>query len=181
MSENIKVKLNKKQKKAIIIIAMILVVIAGLFACFKANQTAIYSKAMYALMPKSVVGEIDGKEIECFVEMNKDFDTSLPLTEITKAFTYYYVDADGNVVDLGVDATVNQDGEDVQVFLAFMPQTIENFENAKDTAVKIIIPVIVILVVVLIVVWFFKWSKKQDLEKQKKYGNKNNQKKKNKK
>lgn len=179
MSENVKIELSKKQKKIIIAVAAIVVFIGVLLTVILTNKNAIYVRAIYEFMPPSVIGEVNGEEIEFFVEKNENFNSKKDISDPLTAFSYYYYDADGNRVDLGPDGTVEDDGEDVPVSMAFFPYVIEN-ANKFVSHIKIAAVIIVLIIIaVLIVFWFFRWSKKQDEEKEKKYSHNNKKKKKN--
>ena len=170
MSENNK-KNTKKLKKILIPIAVIILVLFSALMIIRANSTAIVTKAMYSLMPESYVAETQDGEVEYFVEYSKTFNPKTDGENALNAFEYYCYDENGNKVELGPDATfINDSGNEISLDMMFsssMGEKISKIQKVFSVVVKVFF---VVLFVGLIVLWFFKWSKKQDLEKEMKYG-----------
>lgn len=181
MSENNK-KNAGKLKKILIPIAAIILVLFSAILIIKANDVAIVTKAMYSLMPESYIAETQDGNVEYFVEYNKDFNPKTDRDNALKAFEYYYYDEDGNKVELGPDGTyLSTTGEEVSLDMVFAVNIGEKFSKIQKVISVIVKVFFVVLFIGLIVLWFFKWSKKQDMEKEKKYGNNKQNKSKNKK
>lgn len=169
--DNVKKKpLSKKAKKTIIILSSIIGVLLILLIGYKVNETYINARLLYALMPESGVAMMDDKEVEFYVEFNKDFDSKND--NVLEAYSYYYYDDEGNRVDLGPNGTVLYEGEEAPLFYAFMIDTMKTAGNVRNVLLKVVAVVAVIAVIGLLVLWFVLWSKKQDAEKAAKYGNK---------
>lgn len=171
MNENKKVN-TTKLKKILIPIAVILVLLLGLFLIIRANGTAIITKLVYSAMPESYVVETQDGTYEYFVEYNDEFDPKADIENPLKAYAYYYYDENGERVDMGPDAVyIDPNGKENSLDTAFVLGIAETLEKINKVFPKIITVIVIVAIVGLIVLWFFKWSKKQDMEKEKKYGN----------
>lgn len=171
MNENKKVN-TTKLKKILIPIAVILVLLLSLVLIIKTNGITILMKVAYSAMPESYVAETQDGTIEYFIEYNKEFKPDDELNNLQDAYNFYYYDENGSRVDVeGNDTFTDNNGTAVPIIACFSQDLFSELENARKVFSVVIKVVIVVLIIGLIVLWFFKWSKKQDMEKEKKYGN----------
>lgn len=178
---DVKKKISKKGKILIsVAVALIAVVIAGT-VIFLTNQTYFSTRITYALMPKSLVAETKAGDVEFFVRLNDEYDDKEQSSTPLQAFEYYYYDKDGKEIDLGPDGYYDDDGEQLSMSLIFSYKAGEKLAAVKSVLKTIGWVLAAVVFVGLIVIWFFVWSKKQDMEKEQKYGNKNSSTKKRKK
>lgn len=181
MSDNKKIN-TKKLKKILIPIGIILVVFLSMFLIIRANSNAILTRLVYSAMPESHVVETQDGTFEYFVEYNEDFDPKEDSENPLQAYTYYYYDDNGQKVDMGPDAVYyDADGNENSLDMVFVLRIMEKLEKIEKVLPKVMWTLIVVAIVGLLVLWFFRWSKKQDLEKEMKYGNKKHDNKKNRK
>ena len=171
MSENKTVN-TKKLKKILIPIAVILVLLLSLVVIIKTSGITILMKVAYSAMPESYVAETQDGTIEYFIEYNKGFKPDDEFNNLQEAYNFYYYDENSNRVDVEANDTfTDSDGNAVPIIACFSQDMFSGLENAKKVFSVVAKVLIAVLIIGLIVLWFFKWSKKQDLEKEMKYGN----------
>lgn len=169
--DNIKKSLNKKTKSIIAILVVVAVIISGAII-IKTNETAVYTYALYTLMPKTVSAEDMNTDCDISVRLNKNFDAKKQASQPLEAFEYYYTDPQsGEEVVVGGTENAVINGEQVPVYLGFIIRAKMNLETMKDIMAKITLAIVAILIVVGIIVWFKVWSKKEDEQKAKIYKN----------
>ncbi len=169
--------MDKKKKKIIISVSVIAVIVALVIAAasiIKANQNELGSGFVYSLMPNSVEHSVgDNKSITVYKRKNKDYDVKTQSTTPMDAVEFYYYDDDGKEVVIDGQGILEYNGKNCGTpYFTFLEKALEKFSVMRK-AFRIITPIIIVAAVSgAIVLWFFKWSKKQDLEKEKKYGDK---------
>lgn len=178
---DVKKKISKKGKILIAVAVLLLAVVITSVVVISTNQTYFSTRITYALMPKSLVAETKAGDVEFFVRLNDDYDANAQSSTPLQAFEYYYYDKDGKEIDLGPDGYYDDEGEQLSMSLIFSYKAGEKLATLKSVLSKVGWVLATVVFVGLIVIWFFVWSKKQDMEKEQKYGNKNNSAKKKKK
>lgn len=174
--EKTKKKLNKKVKLIIVFVVIIAVIISGAIVV-RTNETAVYTYALYTLMPKTISSEEMHTDYDISVRLNKNFDPKKQDSQPLEAFEYYYTDPQtGKEVVIGGTENTMINGNEVPVYLGFVIKAKMNLETLKSVLTKIAFVIVAILVVVGIVVWFKVWSKKEDEQKAKIYKNSKNSK-----
>ncbi|MDE6470070.1 MAG: hypothetical protein K2L19_03500 [Eubacterium sp.] len=167
---------NKKKKiKIISILAAILVVIIALNAIISANQFRIKSEALYYIMPDSIEMELNNHSvIELFKRKNENYDYKTQKDNPLAAYEFYYYDENGNEVVVAADSPLVMDDENQGApGIMFMINSADNLKHIKKVITIVSCVVILVIIVALILIWYRVWSKKQDEEKERKYGKKN--------
>ncbi|MDE5984899.1 MAG: hypothetical protein K2H13_06580 [Eubacterium sp.] len=167
---------NKKKKiKIISILAAILVVIIVLSSVIAANQFRIKSELLYYVMPDSIEMELNNDSmLELYKRKNENYDYKTQKDNPLAAFEFYYYDENGDEVVVNGDNPIMIDGE-VQgaPTMAFILSSSDKLNHIKKVATIVSCLVILIITVALIFIWYRVWCKKQDEEKERKYGRKN--------
>lgn len=182
-------KLTAKKKKLIIIISAVVAVIAAAAIIISSNYAYFYTRAMYLIMPKSVVTQTTDGDMEFFVRLSDETDSKVLKNDPMKAFELYYYDEGGNEVpavsvSLLTDAdsddgkTDDESEDETDVSLLFLLKLMQKYSKIKSAAATAGWILAAAAAVAAIVVWFLMWSKKQDREKKEKYGHKKKAKKK---
>ena len=159
--ENIDFK-DKKTVKKMIVIAVLIVAVK--------NQ--IQADLVYSIMPDSVdLRENNGFPYILYKQQNEGFDFKEDIEEPMNAVQfYYYDDNDEKIVIDGAD-TIEYNGEDYgSPYVAFMLNSVDTINQIRKALTVVAVIIIILLIVGLIFLWYKRWSKKQDMEKEKKYG-----------
>lgn len=181
-AEKTKKNVNPKKKK-IVIAAIIVGVIALIAILIGVNHTLIMSDFNYAMMPKSITADVDGRNITFYKYKNKEFNQFKDKETPLKAFGFYYLDDNGKKVDLSWDKSfTGSKGTTFTPNIWFMFKANDKLEKVKSVSSKVIPIVVIVLVVLIIYLWFKNWCKREDKRMEALYGKKedrhNNQKKK---
>jgi hypothetical protein len=160
---------NNKSKKVKIVVAVVAVVVAIIVA-IAVNWTTIRMQLIYNLIPDSIEATLGDEAVTIYKRKNSDYSRK---NDGWNYVQFYFNDADGSEVSVNGDEELVYNGENYGVLYGdFLLPVLTNITHYVNI-VKAIIAVVVILIVVgLIFLWFVLWSKKQDAEKEKKYGNK---------
>ena len=179
--EQVKKTMPKWAKKLIAALLIVSIIVAGVFviAHFFGNQ--IKARVIFAVVPHSIqVADENGVEYECIIELNPDYkpDREKGREDLGNAFRYYRIDKDGTKTDMGVNPSVSYNEAVVSPFLQFILAAINNgtVGRIKTTVTTIAVIVALVVVCVIIYLWYRSWCKRQDMEKEHLYGNKNKQK-----
>lgn len=166
-----------KKAKALIITAVVIFAVIVVSIVVKANETYIYSRGLYLLMPKSVTIEVEDKSYEFYARINEDFNAKEQKSAPLEAYEYYCTDPDtGEEILVSGTDNVELNGEYKQVFLSFLIDAKIRLDTIKSVVSKCFAVLIVVAIVALIVVWYKVWAKKEDEAKAKKYKVKNHHK-----
>lgn len=181
MKENIisneqpKAKLSKKTKQ-IIAIVLVLVIVVGLFAGYKINETAINNEFLYKFMPESQVSELsDGSKLTVYVEKDPDYKAEDNNDSPFAALVFYYLDDNNEKVIIDENSDLEYTRAEYQ--MAFAMAAGEKVQNIKKVITPVFAVIIAVLVIIGIALWFKSFCRREDEAKQKKYSNKNNKKK----
>lgn len=151
---------TKKGKKAIIItvvVVLIIAILAGTIGALNNAQANAYSSVLMLLMPDELADESTGRVY--YVEKNKDYDAekNAPLD----AFLFYYLDDDGNRVDVPNGYYTDENGVTTQVSLGFIAKAISNANSAKTVVSYVLVAVFVVALAGCIYVAYKIWLKKE--------------------
>lgn len=162
---------KKTVKKMIVIAVLIIAVLAGIIA-INVNKNQIQADLIYAIMPDSVdLKENNGFPYILYKQENKDFDFKEDIDEPMNAIQFYYYDDDGEKVVVNGADMIEYNGEDYgSPYVAFMLNSVDNINGIKKAVTIVAVIIIILFIVGLIFLWYKIWSKKQDMEKEKKYG-----------
>lgn len=177
VANDIKLKKNPKFVKLLVIILLLFAIIAS-FVVIKQNETEIYTKVIYTIMPKSISSNNDNYDVDFYIELNDDFDFNDNTASPLDAFNYRYIDPDSGkevLIEGTENAVIN--GNNVQVYLGFVIELQNRINEIKNIVIRVILALFSIAIVAGIVVWYKVWSKKEDEAKAKKYKAKNRAKK----
>lgn len=171
---------NKKKKIRIaVIIAAVAAVIAAVIIAVSANMNYIQNSILYSVMPDSVEYEVtdsnnDSHTITVYKRKNTDFSSKDAKHNALAYYEFYYYDNDGNEVSTTGDKNITYDGvSNGMPYLMFMFQSLEKVNQIKNIAKIVAAVVVIAIIIAVLVLSFFLWSKKQDREKEEKFGHKN--------
>lgn len=162
---------KKTVKKMIVIAVLIIAVLAGIIA-ISVNKMQIQSDLIYLVMPDSITPEESSDfPYTIYKQKNDNYDADQNPNEPLDALKFYYYNEKGEKIVIDGEDTIEYNGEDYgSPYIAFILNSVDTINNIKK-AVSVVLVIIVILIIVgLIFLWYKRWSKKQDMEKEKKYG-----------
>lgn len=152
--------------KKVIKIAVTLVVILGILSggliYLNVNQEKVSSKLIIACMPKTITGNDNGRDIDFYVEYNKNYDPDKD--EPIKAFLAYYYDGKGEKVELP-GGRYESATADMQVVVGFFFKAQQNIKILKNVITVIISLVILCGIALLIYIWYKSWCKREEKKK----------------
>lgn len=163
---------KKKRTKKITVAVLVIVVVIGGIIAVALNRDLIESRLLYMVMPDHIDATVNEDiPLTLYKRLNTDFDPKED--EAIYFMEFYYYDKDGNEVSIPGNGKLIYEGVDNgSPYAYFFIKSIDNINHIKSIA-KIVGAVIAVLLAVgLILLWFFLWSKRQDAEKEKKYGGK---------
>lgn len=169
-------KSNNKKIKIMLILAAVLAVIIAASVVISIHSEQIKCEAMYHMMPDSVEGNFDdGTPVKVFKGKNDSYSYKEDKGNPLAYYEFTVVDDKGNEYIVKGDASLVVDGEEIgNVYPEFLPKTMETWSKVQSKIAIAAVIAAMIIIIGLIVLWFKIWSKKQDEEKERKYGNKNN-------
>jgi amino acid transporter len=110
---------------------------------------------------------IDNRYITFGREVNKDYDSDSD--QPIEAFTYYYLDGDGNKTYLSdgyyYPADYYQEDSEstpIPVYLGFYYTALEHLQVVKNVLKVIVALIIVLLIAFVIYLWYRNWCKRQE-------------------
>lgn len=161
---------KKKIIKIIVAVVIFAVIISGIFI-INANQIAIKYRILYAAMPDSIDTTVnDDVPLTLYKRLNADYDSKKD--DDMNFMEFYYYDENGEEVVIPASGKLVYDEVDNGIpFVGFSYVASEKIDEIISAATPIAVIVALLIFAGLIVLWFFRWSKKQDAEKEKKYGN----------
>lgn len=159
-------KITKKQAKIIAVVLSIAAVIVAAAVIISVNQTAIYSRLILSFMPESVVSDTE-PHTEYFVELSDNLNDEKIKENPLLAFSFYYYDENGERVDLGPDAKIDENGSEVSLSIVFLLKSAldGNIPNFRDITTIVVVVAILVVGIALSVLWFIIWSKNEDKNK----------------
>lgn len=166
---------NKKKRIIIIsVISAVIVVIVAAFIAISVNKEAIQYNLIYNVLPDSVEGTVEeDTAITIYKRKNPDFNFKTDDNPYNLLQFYYYDENGEEVVVNGADKLVYNGEEYGAPIGDFVLQASEEIAKINRIINAVIALIVVLIVVGLIALWFIIWSKKQDEEKEKKFGKKN--------
>lgn len=124
-------------------------------------QAKVYSKVIVALLPKSITGNDNGKDVTFYMDLNKDFDAEKD--EPIEQYVPYYMDDEGKRIDLPTGIyTSPTTGEKMQVTVGFFLKGSNKLKVAAAT-LKVFMTIFVLgLIATIILLSYLIWSYRQD-------------------
>lgn len=172
-----KKKRTAKQKgiiaAVVVAVVVLLVGIAG-YAVTHMNNYSFYNKLVVALAPDKI--EDCGKTF--YLKVNPAYDQKEAPNE--SMFICYYLDDKGKEVDLP-GGTYKEDGDNVQVLIAFLGKAAEKVTAIQKTVTIIFWVLVAVVVCVLIYIWYRLDARYEERQKLAAHGGKEIDKKKRKK
>lgn len=160
-----KKQLSATAKKGIrigVIFVVIIAILSSVLVYLNTNHNKAYSKLIIACMPHNITGNDNGKEIDFFVEYNKDYNpkSDAPL----KAYQVYYKDDNGKKIILP-DGHYKSRTADMQVLMGFFYKAQQKIDVYKNVVYVLITLLVLAGIAVLIYFWYKSWCKRQEKKK----------------
>lgn len=158
-------KLSKKSKIAISCLSVLVALIVIGAILISANSTWFYSNAMYALMPKEIVAEMDAGTLKMGVTKSGEKSAEVIEKAPLSAYRFYYYDTDGTKKEVGYLEDFQFGDETVDPSLVFSLAANKNLNTLKSVISKVIIVLVVLIIAIAVLMWYKAWSKHEDAEK----------------
>lgn len=162
---------KKTVKKMIVMAVLVMAVLAGIIAV-SVNKMQIQSDLIYWIMPDSITpDESSDFPFTIYKQKNDNYDADQNPSEPLDALKFYYYNEKGEKIVIDGSDTIEYNGEDYgSPYVAFMLNSVDNINGIRKAVTIVAVIIIILLIVGLIFLWYKRWSKKQDMEKEKKYG-----------